>query len=126
MSTNTETTGHGSADKARLAVSIALIVGGLVAYYYFTRTSMALRVFGLLASLAVAVGVSYSSSFGRFVREFVTESHFELRKIVWPTGQETRQTTLVIFVVVAIVSLLLFLFDSILVWIFEWLFTAGG
>ena len=126
MSTNTESNGHGATDKVRLAVSIALIVGGLVAYYYFSRTSTALRIVGLLAAIVAAFGVSYTSSFGRFVREFVTESHFELRKIVWPTGPETRQTTLVIFVVVAIVSLLLFLFDSILVRIFEWLFTAGG
>jgi preprotein translocase subunit SecE len=60
------------------------------------------------------------------VREFVAESHFELRKVVWPTRQETTQTTLVIFVVVAIVSLLLFLFDSILVWIFGMLFGSGS
>ena len=126
MSTNTESSGHGAVDKLRLTVSVALIVAALFAYYYFTRTSAALRVGGLLVALVAAVGVSYTSSFGRFVREFITESHFELRKIVWPTGPETRQTTLVIFVVVAIVSLLLFLFDSILVRIFEWLFTAGG
>jgi preprotein translocase subunit SecE len=125
MTTNTETTGHGAVDKVRLAVSIALVVAALFAYYYFTRTSMGLRVGGLLAALVAAVGVSYTSSFGRFVREFIAESHFELRKIVWPTGQETRQTTLVIFIVVVIVSLILFLFDSILAWIFEWLFTAG-
>ena len=125
MTTNTETTGHGAVDKVRLAVSIALVVAALFAYYYFTRSSMALRVGGLLAALVAAVGVSYTSSFGRFVREFIAESHFELRKIVWPTGQETRQTTLVIFIVVVIVSLILFLFDSILAWIFEWLFTAG-
>ena len=76
--------------------------------------------------MVAAVGVSYSSSFGRFVREFITESHFELRKIVWPTSQETRQTTLVIFAVVAIVSLILFLYDSIMVWIFGMLFGAGS
>ncbi|MBK6435668.1 MAG: preprotein translocase subunit SecE [Rhodanobacteraceae bacterium] len=126
MSTNTETNGHGATDKLRLAVSIALIVGGLAAYYYFSRTSVALRIVGLVATMVAAVGVSYSSSFGRFVREFITESHFELRKIVWPTSQETRQTTLVIFAVVAIVSLILFLYDSIMVWIFGMLFGAGS
>lgn len=126
MSTNTETTGHGSADKARLALSIALIVGGLVAYYYFSRSSVALRIVGLIVAAALAVGASFTSSFGRAVREFIHESHFELRKIVWPTAPETRQTTMIIFAVVAIVSLLLFLFDSILVWIFEWIFAAGA
>lgn len=126
MSTNTEQTGHGATDKFRLALSIALIIGGLAAYYYFTRASGAWRVVGVFASLAAAVAVSYTSSFGRFVREFVAESHFELRKVVWPTRQETTQTTLVIFVVVAIVSLLLFLFDSILVWVFGMLFGSGA
>ena len=126
MSTNIEQTGHGVADKVRLALSIGLIVGGLAAYYYFTRSSGALRLGGVFAAVAAAVAVSYTSSFGRFVREFVSESHFELRKVVWPTGQETRQTTLVIFVVVAIVSLLLFMFDSLLVWIFGMLFSSGG
>jgi preprotein translocase subunit SecE len=126
MSTNTEQSGHGAADKARLALSIALVIGGLAAYYYFTRTAVSLRVGGLLAAMVAAVAVSYTSSFGRFVREFITESHFELRKVVWPTWPETRQTTLVIFVVVAIVSLLLFLFDSVLVWVFGFLFGSGS
>jgi preprotein translocase subunit SecE len=126
MSTSIEQSGHGSMDKARLALSVLLIVGGLAAYYYFSRSSGALRVVGVLASMVAAVAVSYTSSFGRFVREFVSESHFELRKVVWPTGQETRQTTLVILIVVTIVSLLLFLFDSILVWIFGMLFGSGS
>jgi len=126
MSTNIEQSGHGTVDKALLALSVLLIAGGLAAYYYFSRESVGLRVVGVLASMALAVGVSYNSSFGRFVREFVTESHFELRKVVWPTRQETTQTTLVIFVVVTVVSLLLFLFDSILVWIFGMLFGAGS
>jgi preprotein translocase subunit SecE len=126
MSTNIEQSGHGAVDKARLALSILLIVGGLAAYYYFSRSSGALRVVGVLASMLAAVAVSYTSSFGRFVREFVSESHFELRKVVWPTRQETTQTTIVIFVVVTIVSLVLFLFDSILVWIFGFLFGSGS
>ena len=126
MSTNIEQSGHGAVDKARLALSILLIVGGLAAYYYFSRSSGALRVVGVLASMLAADAVSYTSSFGRFVREFVSESHFELRKVVWPTRQETTQTTIVIFVVVTIVSLVLFLFDSILVWIFGFLFGSGS
>ena len=126
MSTNTESSGHGATDKGRLALSIMLIIGGLAAYYYFTRSSGVLRVLGVLGAFAAAIAVSYTSSFGRFVREFVTESHFELRKVVWPTRQETTQTTLVIFVVVTIISLLLFLFDSILVWIFGMLFGSGS
>ncbi len=126
MSTNIEQSGHGTVDKALLALSILLIAGGMAAYYYFSRESVGLRVAGVLVSMVLAVGVSYKSSFGRFVREFVTESHFELRKVVWPTRQETTQTTLVIFVVVTVVSLLLFLFDSILVWIFGMLFGSGS
>ena len=47
---------------------------------------------------------------------FLREVFDELRKVVWPTRQETMQTTLVIIVVVIILSLLLGLIDLFLKW----------
>ena len=51
---------------------------------------------------------------GRSFREFVAESHFELRKVVWPTREETLRTTGVIIVVVIIISIILGLIDLML------------
>jgi preprotein translocase subunit SecE len=126
MSTNAEQATHSPVDKVRLGLSIALVLGSLAAYYALTNTSGALRLIGILVAFAAAVVVSFSSSYGRQLREFIAESHFELRKVVWPTRQETTQTTIVIFIVVTIVSLLLFLFDSALAWIFGALFGSGS
>jgi preprotein translocase SecE subunit len=126
MSTNTETTGHGADRQGTL---------GRIDRADRRRTGRVLLLHPQLDGAAHrwSAGCAGCGRGGelhqqlRSVRARIRlESHFELRKIVWPTGQETRQTTLVIFIVVVIVSLLLFLFDSILVWIFEWLFTSGG
>ena len=47
---------------------------------------------------------------------FFTEVIGELKKVTWPTKQETTQTTLGVIVVVIIVGILLWLFDMLLSW----------
>ena len=54
---------------------------------------------------------------GRATREYLSESQFELRKVVWPTREVTLRTTLVVIIVVIILSLLLGLIDVILKWV---------
>lgn len=124
MNTKADTS-FSSLDKTKLWLAVAFAIGGVFAYYWFegtqtfwTRTGM------LLGGVLLAVGLIAISAYGSFLKEFVVESHFELRKIVWPTRQETMQTTAVIFVVVLIISLLLFAFDSVLGSMFRWLFSA--
>jgi preprotein translocase subunit SecE len=117
--------GFSSVDKAKLWLAIAVAVAGVVAFYWFEgRYTVWMRSGMLLGALAVSGVLIAMSAFGAYIKEFVVESHFELRKIVWPTRQETMQTTLVIFVVVVIISLMLFAFDSVLGFIFRWLFSA--
>jgi len=61
------------------------------------------------------------------MREFLTESQFELRKVVWPTRDETLKTTGIIIVVVIVLSLLLGLIDWLLKTIvFDWLLKIGS
>ena len=50
------------------------------------------------------------------IGQFLRDVYDELRKVVWPTRQETLQTTLVIIVVVIVLSLLLGLIDVFLKW----------
>ncbi len=51
-------------------------------------------------------------------RQFVTEVISELRKVHWPTRQETVAATVVVLVVVTIVSLWLSLVDGVLSFFF--------
>jgi len=66
-----------------------------------------------------------SSVKGAQTREFLSESRFELRKVVWPTRQETMRMTLVIFVVVVLISLLLAGFDWVIKGAVKLLLTTG-
>jgi len=126
MSANVETSGFSSLDKTKLWIAVAIAVAGLVAFYWLEGRQTIWSRSGILIADFVIAGVLIAfSAFGSFLKEFVVESHFELRKIVWPTRQETLQTTLVIFVVVLIISLMLFAFDSVLGFIFRWLFSAN-
>ncbi len=44
------------------------------------------------------------------------EARTEIRKVVWPTRQETTQTTLIVVAVVLVMALLLWGLDSLLGW----------
>ena len=48
---------------------------------------------------------------GRQAIDFVREAQVEVRKIVWPTRQETTQTTLFVIIVVIIFAILLWVLD---------------
>ncbi len=104
-------------DIVKLALALALLVAGIVAYYYFADWNGWARV-GVLAVGVIAAGaIGAFTMLGRSVRDYLAESQFELRKVVWPTRDETLRTTLVIMVVVLILSLLLGLIDVTLKWI---------
>jgi preprotein translocase subunit SecE len=48
---------------------------------------------------------------------FIVESVAEAKKVVWPTRQETVQTTLIVVGFVLVVALILFGVDSLLSWL---------
>ena len=106
-----------AADVAKYVLAAALVVGGIVAFYWFSQWPGPVR--GLLAAAGVvaAAAVMALTAKGRQVREFASESLFELRKVVWPTTQETRKITGVILIVVVIVSLILSAFDFVISWL---------
>lgn len=103
-------------DIALYAVAIALVVGGIFAYTWFDTWSSPLRVGAVIVGLLAGLAVFMMSSKGRDTLSFLSESRFELRKVVWPTRQEAMRLTWVVIVVVIIMSLILALFDAIIQW----------
>ena len=101
------------ADVAKYVLAFALAAGGIFAWYWFGQWPVVLR--GML--VVAAIGVVAVTAKGRQGREFVSESLFELRKVVWPTRQETLRITGVILLVVVIVSLILSAFDLVISWV---------
>ena len=104
-------------DTYKLASSGALVLVAVLLFYVFSDVSTLLRTVLLLAALGGAVGLSISTQLGSNVVSFLKDSRMELRKVVWPTRQETTQTTLAVLAMVVIMGLFLWLLDTILVWI---------
>ena len=113
MSANTEVEVSGM-DTVKLLMSVTIIVAALLGFYYFDAYSQLLRVLGLLVVVGLAVMIAYQTVAGRRVWRFASDAKVEVRKVVWPSRQETVQTTLIVFVVVLIMGIILWLFDMML------------
>ncbi|MCG6898194.1 MAG: preprotein translocase subunit SecE [Thiocapsa sp.] len=113
-------------DTAKLAIAAFLLVSGIVAFYYFEGFSVLLRVVGLLLISGVAAVVALQTERGRALWQFASDARMEVRKVVWPSRQETLQTTLVVVVMVLIVGVMLWLFDLVLMAILRFLTGQGG
>ena len=103
-----------SLDSIKLAVAAFLLVIGIFAFYYFSGISTLLRVIGLLVISGAAVAVAFQTERGRLLWQFVSDARMEVRKVVWPTRQETLQTTLVVAVAVLVMGIFFWGLDAIL------------
>ena len=114
MVAKTEVEVSNKMDTAKLALSVFLLLAGIAGFYYFAAEPLLYRVLGLLAFVAVALGIIYTTGLGQSVVGFARESRIEVRKVVWPTRQETVQTTLMVIVAVIIVGIMLYFIDLLL------------
>jgi len=97
-------------------LSLTLLLAGIVMFYYFIDIRLFYRVLGLFFVLIVSSIILYQTSFGKTVYGYVIDSKIELKKVSWPTKQETTQTALGVVVVVVIIGILLWLVDMLLSW----------
>jgi preprotein translocase subunit SecE len=116
LSTNTESTASGSLDWLKWLVVAALLGGGVYGNWYYQDESLLIRVAALLAGAAVAVFIAIQTERGRNTWNLMKEARSEIRRVVWPSNQETTQTTLVVLVLVLIFALILWGLDSLLSW----------
>ena len=117
MVTQTEQSESGVLDIIKLLLSAAALIGGLYAYYYYEpQVAQALRVLMVLAGTAAGIGIAMTSTQGQRLWHFVQGSRVEIRKVVWPTKQETTQTAIAVFVFTLIMSLFFWALDSGLLW----------
>jgi len=107
-------TGPSALDTVKLAAAVAILVGGIAGFYLMTGYPLALRWVVVLVSLGAGIAVALQSVQGRAFWDFVQGSRVELRKVVWPTRQETLQTTLVVFVAVFAMAMFFWVLDWIL------------
>lgn len=103
-------------DTVKLIIAMAILVGGVFGFYYFEDESQLLRVLGVIGMSILSFVVVTTTAIGKKGLGFAKDSRTEVRKVVWPTRQETVQTTLAVLVMVLIVAIMLWLVDMFLGW----------
>ncbi|MCC3705448.1 preprotein translocase subunit SecE [Rouxiella badensis] len=116
MSANTEAQGSGRGLEAVKWIVVAvLLVVAIVGNYYYRAYSLPLRALAVVVIIAIAGAVALMTIKGKATVAFAREARTEVRKVIWPTRQETLHTTLIVAAVTAVMSLILWGLDGILV-----------
>jgi len=118
MATSQIETVSTGADKAKLGLSVALVIGALMAYYLLSPQGALVQWAALMAALAAADVVFGLSVSGRQLVAFGRESWREVKKVVWPTRKEAIQMTAYVFGFVVIMALFLWVTDKTIEWVF--------
>jgi preprotein translocase subunit SecE len=113
-------------EKFKLATAIILVIAGIAGYYILGDRNAGVRWGVMVAGLVAGIAMLAVSSVGRRFWSFVQDSRIELRKVVWPSKQETLQTTAVVFGFVALAGLFFWVLDLVLTWATNHLTGQGG
>jgi preprotein translocase subunit SecE len=99
-------------------VLVALLVGaGIYANSYFSDESLLYRVIGLLVIAGVALSIAVTTVRGESAWTMIKGARTEIRKVIWPTRQETTQTTIIVMIFVVVCGLFFWALDSFLGWL---------
>ena len=117
MSSNKEIGVGASLDWLKWGLVGSIVALAVYANWYYQDQSLFLRVLGLLIAGAAAFLIAIKTEKGNAAWNLIKEARSEIRRVVWPTNNETTQTTLVVLVMVFIFSLILWGLDSLLSWL---------
>ena len=116
----------GAANTVKLVVAILIVLAGVVGYYLLANQAAWLRWLPVVGGIVLAAVVIAWSQYGTDLRQFMHDARVELRKIVWPSRQETGMTTVVVFVFVLAAGLFFWGLDLVLAWATRALTGQGG
>ena len=118
MTTQVEASGSGGLDALKWLVVVVLLVAATLGDHYGAASvGPILRISVVVLVALAALALALTTSKGRGFLDLLKEARVEARKIVWPSRQETWQTTLIVMAVVFVTSLLLWGIDSLFGWI---------
>lgn len=111
MTANTEETIY-RLDAIKWLLVVGIIAAGVVGNSHFSAESILYRALSLLVLACASVAIALQTAKGAAISEVVRGALVELRKVVWPSRQETNQTTLIVLVVVFVTAIILWLLDT--------------
>lgn len=107
----------GGLNAVKWLLVIALIAAAVVGNVYYADQSLLYRVLGIVGLALVAAFLAVQTSQGAAFWKLAKEARTEIRKVVWPSRQESTQTTLIVVAFVIIMSLILWGLDTLLGWL---------
>lgn len=126
MTLNSENQINTRLDWLKWLAVIALLIAGLVANYHYSYQPWPLRLLGWIFLMSVVLAIVLQTFQGQQIMAFARDSRMELRKVVWPTRQETVRMTLVVAGMVVFLALFLWVVDISLMWLIGWLTGQRG
>jgi len=118
MATSQVDTVSTGADKARLAVAVALVIASVVAFYLLAKQGAVAQWGALLLGLVAAVAVFFTAETGKQLAAFGQDSWREVKKVVWPERKESIQITAYVFAFVLVMAVILWTTDKTIEWVF--------
>jgi preprotein translocase subunit SecE len=100
-------------DALKWLLVFAVVAVGVVGNSHFSAESILYRAIGLIVLAAIAVAIALQTAKGSAISDVVRGALVELRKVVWPSRQETNQTTLIVLAVVFVMAIILWLLDTL-------------
>ncbi len=107
---------NSGSDRLKWILVLVLLVVGFVGNAYFSQTPWAIRAAVAIVWLLILVAIALWTSQGQKAWKFIKAARVELRKVVWPTRQETTQTTLVVIAMVVVTAVFLWGIDTLFFW----------
>jgi len=108
----------GSFDLIKWIVVTSLVACGIWAnWYYSDEINVLIRALALVSGAVFAVLIALQTEKGKRLWETAREARSEIRRVVWPTRQETIQTTGIVILLMILFSLILWGLDSFLSWL---------
>ena len=98
-------------------IPIILSGAGIYGNSYFSDESLLYRVIGLLVIAGVAMAIAVTTARGDSAWTMIKGARTEIRKVIWPTRQETTQTTIIVMIFVVVCGLFFWALDSFLGWL---------
>ena len=107
-------------DKLLLIIAIIIVVVSFVVFFINPLDVQSLyKVLMLLGGFLVASVVFFKSSTGVIFWDFLRETRIELRKVVWPSREDTLKVTGMILIAVTIIAIFLQIIDGLFAWIVQ-------
>lgn len=111
-------------DVIKWLLVFAILSAAVVGNYLYELSALE-RAIAIVVTVIIAGVVAGQTNKGKTFIDFAKEARTEVRKVVWPTRQESTQTTIVVLVATLIMGLLLWGLDAILLRVVSYLTGLG-